>query len=441
MAAAIFPATGQRRATAALRLFAGLALAASASAAGAQNLIVNPGFEDYPPPNWGNNFPHVITPWILGPGNAANVVRVDGGQAFNYGNRGPAFDADPATGAGVVQHYLDIANGANDFHQAFTVPACGGAIPGDSREATFSGWFSTRDNLSGSGSVTIREGDGHQGRVLATASARLPAPAPPMTSGNSPWVQVSGTVQVPSGSVVSIVVSMDNNVNFDEAFLSFSDAACATTTLVLAKQWVNALASDSATVTAARSGIAIATLDSTADTANETDALATPVTVYEGEVLQLSEVLDAGNAGTYDQALACSGGATLAGEVLTIVDATTPVTCTYTNSGLAADLEVTKSSSVGSVVAGGTVVYSIRAANNGPANADGAILRDDWSANPGLDCSAAVPSCTVEGTAGTACPAPLTPQLLQQGVGIPVFPAGGAILVEMGCQVTATGTP
>lgn len=72
---------------------AAAALVVASSPAAAQNLIADPGVEDDPPPNWGNNIGHPIEPWILGPGDDSNVVRVDGSVDFNYGDSGPQFDA------------------------------------------------------------------------------------------------------------------------------------------------------------------------------------------------------------------------------------------------------------------------------------------------------------------------------------------------------------
>ena len=121
--------------------FLGLLLFFASLQASAQNLIANPGFENNPPANNGNNIGHGVSPWTLGPGNQSNVVKVDGPGGFNYGNGGPQSDASnngAGAGAGVQQHYLDIASGANDFYQSFQVPLCGSA-PGQTRQVNFSG--------------------------------------------------------------------------------------------------------------------------------------------------------------------------------------------------------------------------------------------------------------------------------------------------------------
>lgn len=423
----------------------GLALFFS-SPAYAQNLIGNPGFEANPPPAFGNNIGYPIAPWTLGAGNSSNVVKVDGGSTFNYGTSGPRLDADPATGVGVRQHYLDIASGANDFYQSFTVPACGGTQPGVNRQATFSGWFSTRDNLSAAtASVSIRQGVGTAGALLATASASLPAPVPPATSGTAPWVQVSGVVNIPAGTTVSYVVAMDNNANFDQAALSFSTNQCVPAQLTLVKTWSNASTGDDATLTISRAGTVIDTLVSDAGTANETDTDSTPVTVYGGETLVLAETLAGSNSGLYNGVLTCTGDGVLSGNTLTVGSSGTAVVCRYTNTRRLSGLQITKTNTPGvngdvdqasdTVPRNDPAIYSIVATNTGPDAADGAILRD--SASTGLTCTTA--SCVVT-TGAAACPSVTGAALataLQStgGVAIPTLPANSSITVTLTCAV------
>lgn len=424
----------------------GLALFFCSSQAEAQNLIGNPGFEVNPPPAFGNNIGYPIAPWTLGAGNSSNVVKVDGGSTFNYGTSGPRLDADPATGVGVRQHYLDIASGSNDFYQSFTVPACGGTQPGVTRQASFSGWFSTRDNLSAAtASISIRQGVGTAGTLLATASASLPAPVPPATSGTAPWVQVSGVVNIPAGTTVSYVVAMDNNANFDQAALSFSTNQCVPAQLTLRKAWSNASTGDDATLTVSRAGTVIDTLASDAGAANETDTDGTPVTVYGGETLVLAETLAGSNAGLYNGVLACTGDGVLSGNTLTVGSSGTAVVCTYTNTRRISGLQITKTNTPGvngnvdqasdtvTRNAPATTTYSIVVANTGPDAADGARLRD--AASTGLTCASA--TCAV--TTGTAtCPTetggPLAAAMqLPSGVVIPALAANSSITVTLVC--------
>lgn len=406
-------------------------LLACAAPAAAQNLIVNAGFENNPPPANGNNIGWSFAPWVLGPGDQSNVVKVDGPGGFNYGNSGPQSDASnngAGAGAGIAQHYADIV-GVNDFYQAFTVPICGGA-PGQTRTATFSGWFSTRDNLAGSGAIRIVSGTGLGGTTLAQASANLPVP--PLGSGQQPWVRVSGSVTVQSGAQVSFVVDMDNNVNFDEASLVFDAVTCVTAPLTLRKQWTNATVNDRSVVSATRGGTVVDSFTAIANSANELDTDTTPLTVFEGETITLSEVLAPANVATYTPTLACTGGGTLAGNVLTVNNSGTPIVCTYTNTGPPpADLSITKSNAGTSVVAGATTTYSIVVSNAGPGAANGAVLRDP--ATPGLTCTAV----TCGGASGGAvCPAVSVAALQSTaGVAIPVLPAGGAVTFSLSCTV------
>ena len=411
-----------------LALIAVAALVFIPAMAGAQNLIVNPGFENNPPPNMGNNIGWSISPWILGPGNDSNVVKVNGGTT--YGNGGPRFDADPATNvAGTVQHYLDIASGANDFYQYFVVPSCGGA-PGQTRQATFSGWFSTRDNLAGTGGIRILEGAGLSGTMLAQQPISLPAPTNPPGSMDSNWVQVSGTVTVQSGSTISYVVSMTNNLNFDQASLTFDDVTCVTAGLTLRKIWVDATIGDGATLQASRDGMVVDTLDSIADTTGETDTDGTPLLVFQGEAIQLSESLAAANVGIYDTTLACAGGGTLADGILTVDDSGAAITCTFTNTGRHSDLSITKTANESTVVGGNSVTYSIVARNDGARHANDAVIRDPAVA--GLACN----NVGCSASDGAMCPAAHSVEDLQgAGIFIPQMPAGGQVTLTVDCAI------
>lgn len=181
-------------------------LVASAQA----NQLQNPGFESNPPSTgWGNHINHSISPWVLGGGNASNVIKVDGGASYTPGNQGPHADASGSP-AGTVRHYLDIANGSNDFYQTFTAQCSG--------QVDFGGYFSTRGNSSGGARVTLRKDAGFNGNVVGQTNQVN------LAGGNSakdPWTRVSYTANIIAGSVYSMVVSMGNNMNFDEAFVDF----------------------------------------------------------------------------------------------------------------------------------------------------------------------------------------------------------------------------
>jgi len=186
----------------------------------AQNVIVNGDFESNPPPNFGNNIGWAIAPWVLGAGSTSNAVKVDGpGAIYNYGTNGPESDAS-APGAGVAQHYLDIASGANDFYQSFT-PRCSGMV-------TFGGSFSTRGNLAGTAQMTLREGIGILGAVVA-GSGNITLPG-----GNSqfdPWTPVNFAAAVTANATYSLVVRIDNNLNFDNGFATYQFNCCGTASI------------------------------------------------------------------------------------------------------------------------------------------------------------------------------------------------------------------
>ncbi len=182
-----------------------------ATSAVAQNVLVNGDFESSGPPPLvnGNNINHPIPPWILGTGDQANVVQVDGPGGYNYGLGGPESDASHP-GAGVLQHYLDI-NGINDFYQIFT-PRCDGVV-------SFGGFFSSRGNQQGQATVTLRKGTGTSGAVVGTNTVTVPG-------GNSvtdPWTPANFTATMVAGQTYSFVVSMNNEMNFDDAYVRYAE--------------------------------------------------------------------------------------------------------------------------------------------------------------------------------------------------------------------------
>src|SRR5690606_23770504 len=112
--------------------------------------------------------------------------------------------------------------------------------------------------------------------------------------------------------------------------LSFTGTQCVSAPLTLRKTWIRAKLNDRADVTATRGGPIVDSLTSIANSANETDTDATPLTVFQGESITLAESLQGSNTGTYVGTLACSGGGTLSGNVLTVDASGTPTICTWT---------------------------------------------------------------------------------------------------------------
>jgi uncharacterized repeat protein (TIGR01451 family) len=212
----------------------------------------------------------------------------------------------------------------------------------------------------------------------------------------------------------------------------------ASTTLALAKTWVNAAVNDTA-VLSATGGANNATLSSTANSVSETDT-GTAVQVAPGNVITLAETLGAGNARTYTaSAWTCSGGS-LSGNTLTLTSAHVgqAIVCTITNSARVTDVSVVKSTAAGPAVSGQVRNFTVVVSNSGPSAADGSIVSD--TPGTGLTCpvSGNPISCTASG--GAACPgAAALPTLVSGGVAVPTLPSGGSVTFTVPCQVTASG--
>lgn len=204
-------------------LVSAVTIFATKSSAG-PNVLTNGDFESYPQSSMANNIPGVVTPWVVGGGQQPNVVKVLANGSYHYA-AGPWRDASNATGTG-PRHYLDITNGHNDIYQSFT-PPCNG-------EVEFGGFFSSRceDNgrsFAGTGSVRIVQGTGTTGATIGTTlTVNLPAGH---NAHTDPWVPTPpATATVVGGQTYSFVVTMDNDVNFDEAYVRYKIECNATPT-------------------------------------------------------------------------------------------------------------------------------------------------------------------------------------------------------------------
>ncbi|QWP75617.1 DUF11 domain-containing protein [Lysobacter sp. K5869] len=213
-----------------------------------------------------------------------------------------------------------------------------------------------------------------------------------------------------------------------------------TTTLTLRKQWSGATVGDTATVSVSRGGAAVGTLDSRADTSNEVDASATPVTVFAGETLTLQEALAGANTGQYDSALACTGAAdTNPDDGLTIAADDGVIVCTFTNTQRTTDLSITKTNTPTSgasdqtadtVVGGTNTTYSVVVTNHAATAVTGAVVRDTPQA--GLDC----PAANAVTCAGAACPSgAITVGDLTNGVTLGQLAAGATATLSFTCAV------
>ncbi len=115
---------------------------------------------------------------------------------------------------------------------------------------------------------------------------------------------------------------------------------------------------------------------------------------------------------------------------------TQTATTVVTPAGL---LSVAKTNAVGTVTTGQTTTYSITVTNSGPGNATNSVVTDP--AVTGLTCTSV--TCSV-GSGAAVCPvAPALSitNLQGSGVVIPNFPANSSLVFQVGCTVTATGTP
>ncbi|MBK9420369.1 MAG: right-handed parallel beta-helix repeat-containing protein [Flavobacteriales bacterium] len=170
------------------------------------NLLTHGDFEYFTGLSNGNNIGINIYPWIMGGGQQANIVQVDGAGGFDYGQHGPYQDADPITGAGILQHYLDIASGSNDIYQTFTLST--------STTIVYSGAFSSRENAPGEGGISILSGVGLSGAFMdGTGLQTINAYG---DSEHTPWQMFERTVTLAAGTY-SYVVAMTDYLNFDEA--------------------------------------------------------------------------------------------------------------------------------------------------------------------------------------------------------------------------------
>lgn len=136
-----------------------------------------------------------------------------------------------------------------------------------------------------------------------------------------------------AGATVSVTMPADTGIS-----CSFTNTR-RQATLTLVKQWVDARAGETATVSSTGFGINATSGPSTSTGNNTTTG--TPVTVFAGEVGSISEVLS--DAANYDSVLTCTGNnVPLSGGTLTISPDDTSVVCTYTNTRRRATLALSK---------------------------------------------------------------------------------------------------
>jgi uncharacterized repeat protein (TIGR01451 family) len=170
---------------------------------------------------------------------------------------------------------------------------------------------------------------------------------------------------------------------------------------------------------------------------------ATVPTIASGYPLVVSEAMASGSVSTlasYAVSLTCTNYSTGSSSTVLPVNVqgstyTFPalqygdsISCLFTNTANRANLTIAKTGPV-TVNAGATFTYNIAAANTGPADASGTLVKDPVTANftaTGATCTAA--------TGGAQCPAAaqLTLANLQgAGIAIPTLPSGGSVTLAV----------
>lgn len=355
----------------------------SISGAFAQNILANAGFETSPPTTNGNNIGYSVSPWTL-TGGITNVVRVDGPGGVAYGSpveSGPQSDAT-LSGAGIFRHYLDISGSGASFYQSFTVPNCTNGATTNTGSYTLSGYFSTRDRLTATGTMELRSGTGLAGAAVAGSSVTVNTPV--QVTGKT-WTLATATVSLVPGQTYSYVVTMNDGSNFDEASVIPANLQCPAvaltkTTSSTPKQVGETLVySFSAKNISTPAAIAI-TAFSLTDAKCATTITLQSATVTSDTTLQNSEtqvytctsvpVTQAEyNAGSVLNNVTGSGTPSSGSLGSIAASLTTPVSRT-------ADLSIVKSDGVSVVFSGSSVTYTVIATNNSVSAVTGAVVRD-----------------------------------------------------------------
>jgi uncharacterized repeat protein (TIGR01451 family) len=163
----------------------------------------------------------------------------------------------------------------------------------------------------------------------------------------------------------------------DGAILCTQTNARRATTLTIRKTWVSAILNNAVTVSTT-GAINNASLPSVANSANETEA-ASPVNVFAGEAITISEAFTVGFPAAYTAALSCTGNSIpLAGNVLTVSPNDEGIVCTETNTRvMSPELTVTKTATPGTFVVGQPASYAITVTNTGDSPTFGNITLSD----------------------------------------------------------------
>lgn len=301
-------------------------------------------------------------------------------------------------------------------------------------------------------SGSLPSGCTSSGQVISCPVTDVSASSSPGNVGQrvSYTIAVIATAGVQSGVTSQVPVRLDRSVpdgTGNQAIIDYNTSNDVINgslrlelgaELGLRKVWANATVGDTATLRAQSGTGALSPFTATA-TGPNTNHPGPLTAVPVGSVYVLTETLGASNTGSYNASnWSCTGGGSLVGNQLTINAAASgqTIVCSITNTRRESDVRVTKSALPTTVLSGDTVVWTFSAFNDGPADADGTIIKDTPGA--GLDCTVPPPpTCTASG--GATCPATYSAAALANGVVVPRFPNGGSLVFTMRCRVTATG--
>lgn len=296
--------------------------------------------------------------------------------------------------------------------------------------------------------------------TLTVAALEAGMTIPTLPSGGSITLSVGATVTAGNGSVTNTATVaappgiVDNNAGNNTA--SDTDTINATADLSITK--TDSVAAVTAGTSTTYSIVVTNNGPSAANNATVTDAAAAGLSKVSivcsasggAACPTLPNIADL-EAGMVIPTLPSGGSVTLtvsatvtavSGSVTNTASVAVPAGLTDSNGGNnsasdtdtvtpSADLRVTKTDGVTSVVTGGTTTYTITATNAGPSSANGGKITD----TPGAGLTLTGVSCTASG--GATCPSPLTVASLLAGATVATWPNGGVVTLT----VTATLGP
>ncbi len=276
--------------------------------------------------------------------------------------------------------------------------------------------------------VTITESDPPLGYALTNAACTVANGGAPVAVGS--FSAATRTYTIPGTAAVS-----------NAAFAcTFTNERRATLRVQKALPGGRVAAGDQFTLTATGTGgpFTATTTGSGVTATGQIAATIVPGSAYTVTETASGSTVLANYGSTYACTNALAGGQTPQGTGSSF--SVTPVvgddlTCTFTNTAAVADLSITKDDGVTSATPGSTVNYAVVVTNNGPAAADGAVVRDPVAT--GLTCTTATCGNAVN---GSACPAATGAALLTAlqsagGVAIPTLPNTGAVTFTVTCTV------